>query len=566
MLACTAMLVCGVLGLLACPGSASAHAALIATEPGQDAVVATVPAVVSLTFGEPVVVAPGGVRVFDPDGAEVDDGHAVHLRSPATVGVRLASRSPPGSYTVSWRVISADSHPVAGAFIFSVGHPSTSRAPAIAPPGGSAVIGVSYAITRGVAFASYALLVGPVALVLLCWPGALGCSGVRRLMLGGWAGLLATTVMTMLLQGPYANGLGPDRLLDSAVFAETMASRLGTALTARLMLLALTGAYLVLSCAWLGQLTRRGRVCCGALGAALASGLAATWAGADHAAVGLQPLVALPVDVIHLLSMGVWLGGLVTLVVLLRSGNDPIAETRTVTRFSAVATGCIVILAGTGSYQSWRQLGSWAAFGSTDYGRLLLVKIMMFAVMLGLATLSHRWVLRRRRALIGVGAATLVVAGGADRARLRRSIAGEAALGAIVLVLTALLVNADPARNLTAVPPGPAHQVVSYDTGGPGGQGRLIVAVDPAATGPNTIAVSTEDMAGIRRDVTELRTELTLPSRALGPFAISLQHGGAGRYRLSGVQLPYPGDWQLMLTVRSSDIDEASVAVTIKVR
>jgi copper transport protein len=594
--ACAVTVICAVLGLLVGTGSASAHAVLIFTDPGQDAVVATMPATVSLTFGEPVLVAADGVRVFGPDGAEVDDGHTVHLGRSSTVGISLRnSNNQPaaqqnnqphaqqGTYTVSWRVISVDSHPVAGAFTFSVGHPSAGRAPASAQPSGSAGVGVIYAIVRAAAFASYALLVGSIGFVLLCWPGAIARRDVRRVMLVGWAGLLATSMATLLLQGPYGNGLGLDRLLDSAIVSETLDSRLGAALTARLALLALAGGYFVLLCAWLGHLRQRGRVWCGALGAALALGLASTWAAADHAAVGLQPALALPVDVVHLLAMGLWLGGLVTLVVVLRAAGTanaevPAAPERAVYRFSSIATGAIVILIGTGSYQSWRQLGSWAAFGSTDYGRLLLVKLGAFMLMLGVAGLSHSWVIRHRRALVGVGAATRSFSSSStikgstlgapmlDARVLRRSVLGEAALGALVLGVTAMLVNAEPGRTATAAPPGPAHHVISYDTGGPSGRGQLIVDVDPAATGPNTIHVTVDDPRGAPHDVAELHTTLTLTARQLGPFAITLQHTAPGKYVASGVQLPYSGTWQLRVTVRTSDIDETTVATPIDVR
>src|SRR5262249_18333404 len=157
--------------------------------------------------------------------------------------------------------------------------PTVGRAPP-ASAGGSAAIGVSYAIIRAVAFFCYASLVGSVAFVLLCWPAAIARPGVRRVMLGGWAGLLATAVVTLLLQGPYASGVGFARLFDPVILAETVASPLGTALIARLLLLALAGGCLVMLCAWLGRLRRRGRSWCGAAGLALALGLAATWAGA----------------------------------------------------------------------------------------------------------------------------------------------------------------------------------------------------------------------------------------------------------------------------------------------
>jgi copper transport protein len=147
---------------------------------------------------------------------------------------------------------------------------------------------------------------------------------------------------------------------------------------------------------------------------------------------------------------------------------------------------------------------------------------------------------------------------------LRRSVLLEAALGAVVLGVTAMLVNADPGRAATAAPPGPAHSVISYDTGGPNGQGQLVVDVDPAATGPNTVRVTVEDSHGAPHDVPELRSALTV--RQLGPFPVALQHIAPGEYVAQAVQLPYSGTWELRVTVRTSDIDETTVATPIDIR
>jgi len=236
---------------------------------------------------------------------------------------------------------------------------------------------------------------------------------------------------------------------------------LGAALTARLLLLALAGGYVVLLCAWLDHLERRGRAWFGALGVTLALGLACTWAAADHAVVGLQPALALPVDVVHLLTMGLWLGGLVTLVVILRPAGTTNTEAppeRAVYRFSSIATGSIVTLIGTGSYQSWRQLGSWAAFGSTDYGRLLLMKLGAFALLLCVALRSHR----------------------ATQSTLRRSVLAEAALGAVVLGITAMLVNAEPGRTATTAPQGrPITSSAMTPAGATGEDSSLWTSIRP---------------------------------------------------------------------------------------
>jgi copper transport protein len=558
------MVVCAVLGVLAGAGSAAAHAVLIASDPGQGVVVATVPTTVSLTFSEPVGVAADGIRVFGPDGVRLDTGRAAALGRASTVGVGLRSAAQRGTYTVAWRVMSADSHPVAGGFTFSVGHPSASQLAGV-QSSGSTAIGVSYGITRAVAFASFALLVGSIAFVLLCWPGAIARGDVRHVMLAGWAGLLAATMVGLLLQGPYGYGLGADRIFDPAVFSTTVDSRFGAALTSRLLLLALAGGYLVLLCGWMGHLARRGRVWFGALGVVLAVGLASTWAVAGHAAVGCQSALALPVDVVHLLAMGGWLGGLVTLAVVMRPAAAASAELpAAVYRFSPIATGSVLLLISTGSYQSWRQLGSWAAFGSTDYGRLLLAKLMIVALLFGAAVMSRTWVARHRRAPVGIGV------GAATRSSpavpiLRRSVLREAVLGALVLGVTALLVNAEPGRTATAASPGPAHQVISYDTGGPGGQGRLTVDIDPAVTGPAMISVTVQDSTAGARDVAELTATFTLTSTQLGPFRVPLQRTAPGRYVATGFQIPADGTWLLAVTVRTSDIDQATVTTPIDV-
>jgi copper transport protein len=90
------------------------------------------------------------------------------------------------------------------------------------------------------------------------------------------------------------------------------------------------------------------------------------------------------------------------------------------------------------------------------------------------------------------------------------------------------------------------------------------VDVDPAAAGPNTVRITVEDPDGAPHDVAELRSTLTV--RQLGPFPVALQHTGPGEYVAQAVQLPYSGTWQIRVTVRTSDIDETTVATPIDVR
>src|SRR5439155_2683548 len=130
--------------------------------PSNGSLVQSAPTRVTLTFGEAVQIEPDGVRVIAPDGSPADDGKADHIGGVGnTVGVSTTSTAE-GTYTVSWHVVSADSHPISGAFTFSVGHASA-VAPIAAPSSGSLTVSIVYWTARGLEYASFALLAGAVA-------------------------------------------------------------------------------------------------------------------------------------------------------------------------------------------------------------------------------------------------------------------------------------------------------------------------------------------------------------------------------------------------------------------
>ncbi|GAA3439830.1 copper resistance CopC/CopD family protein [Kutzneria kofuensis] len=516
-------------------GQASAHAVLESSAPSNGSLVQSAPSRVTLTFGESVQVEPDGVHVIAPDGSSADNGKADHIDGRGnTVGVQLTSTAQ-GTYTVSWHVVSADSHPISGAFTFSVGHASAA-APVAAPSAGSLAVSIVYWTARGLEYASFALLIGAVAFVFWCWPQGAVNRGVRRLIGGSWLTLLLATVAGALLQGPYGAGAGLDRLFDGDLFSSTLDIALGTGVIVRIVLLALAAPYIAEILAT-EEWTPNRRAVFGGIGVVLLNGLAWTWSMSGHAAAGLQADLALPVDVLHLDAMGIWLGGL---VVLWRAKPPQAA----VQRFSQVAFACVGVLVATGTYQSWRQLGSWAGFFDTEYGRLLLLKIAGVLVVLGAAYFSRRWV----RSHVG---------------KLRRPVLVETAGAVIVLGLTAALVNAEPARTAEAattpvVQATPDGQTLPFDTGGPGGKGNLKIYITPAHTGPNLLDVTVEDLSGRAEDVPELTVALTQKDRDVGPLKIDVQHVGTGRYRAAEAQIPLAGAWQVAVTVRTSDIDETT--------
>ncbi|PBC83777.1 MULTISPECIES: copper resistance protein CopC [unclassified Streptomyces] len=704
---------------------ASAHAALTGSTPVQGSVVDHAPEQVTLTFSEGVAMGDNSIRVLDPRGKRVDRGKLLNLSSGNVVkyGAGLPPGLGNGTYTVTWQAVSADSHPVSGAFTFSVGAPSKATAPVPQQKAGGGLVGALYGVARYLAYAGFVLLVGGAAFVVACRPAAALVRSVQRLVVQGWALLAGTTVAMLLLRTPYTGSGDLADVFDLAGLQQVLVTKPGAALVSRLLLLAAAALFVAVLFGTFARLHEpasqeptpgegpatgeepvpgeertAGQPAAGSApgkteradsgeegtdaagqpaveaadlarqrrdltfglafgGVIVAAGLAATWALAEHASTGLQTAVAMPVDVLHLLAVAAWLGGLAALVVSLYWG--PPVERRAVRRFSRIAFGSVLVLVATGVYQSWRQVGSWRALTDTTYGWLLLLKVGLVVVLVGIAWVSRRWTGRltevrgaeedvaeedeeaekdreaeedreAEKAAVGALAATDAVTASAsptasappssdrtpdrtpdgtpdespdparaaqlarqqaalrtartkrqrdadpERLALRRSVLAEASVAVVLLVVTTVLTATEPARTEEAVKArsggqsiassGPQVLKIPFDTGGPGGKGTARLDLDPGRSGSaNALRLRITDPSGKAVDVPEVKVSFTQKAKKIGPLPIAPKHLGKGQWRADGVQLPVPGQWQLSLLVRTSDIDQVTEIKNVKI-
>ncbi|MFD6171859.1 copper resistance CopC/CopD family protein [Streptomyces coeruleorubidus] len=596
--------------LLFSAAPASAHAALRGTDPDDGSVVQRAPRHLTLTFTESVGLLDDSFRVFGPDQRRVRTGEAQHADGRSdTARVGLPGKLAQGTYTVAWRVVSADSHPVSGAFTFSVGKRSATSAQVDTGPDEDPLTSGLHDAARYLAYLAAALLVGTVAFALLCRPA--DTSPLRRPLVAAWWTLLGSTAVLLLLRAPYEAGAGPAAALDLSALERTLTGRPGLALLARLAVLLLTAAFLLrLS----GRRDHQEPVM-RAVGATLAVALALTWAAAEHASAGIQVPVAMTSSVLHLVATGVWLGGLVALLLTLRRASVD-ALTEVVPRFSRIAFASVTVLAVTGLYQSWRGLGSLSALTGTSYGRLLLAKLAGVAVLLLVAGYSRRWTARiaapaapARAAVparvpqpVGASAEGREAAaesgtrepetsgepespdgpakpgtGSGDpgiRRRLRRSVLVEVGVAAVVLMITTVLTGTLPSRAQAeaaqqapagALPP-TTEITVPFDTGTGSvtGRGRVQVTLDPARVGDNGVQAIVFGSDTYLVVVPEVRITFTLPSRKVGPIDAELTDRG-GYWSTNSVNLPLAGNWTMKTTVRVSDVDQVSVERKVRV-
>ncbi|MCD0483482.1 copper resistance protein CopC [Streptacidiphilus sp. ASG 303] len=612
------LLLCALLPLGA--GRAAAHAVLEREAPADGVLLRTAPTEVVLRFSEDVSVPPDAVRVLGPDGLRADDRRPGHAGGDGrTVRVGLGGRLPRGTFTVSWRVVSADGHPVSGGSSFSFGRESAAVAAPAQDTGGGPVA-LLYGVGRGLSYAAFCLLAGGAFLAAVCLRGPVPAP-LRRLLLTAWLGLVAATVLLLVLRTPYESGGS----LDAAALRATAGGRPARALLLRLALAVLLGPVLRQAEPYPAGPRRAGPSAVAALllPAALVCGTAATWAAAEHASVGPQAALAVPLDLLHLLAAAVWLGGLAALLVLLRRAPEPAARAAgAAARFSRAAQAAVAVLAVTGAYQSWRQVGSWDALTGTGYGRLLLAKLAGVALLLAAAGYSRRWTARPARQPLRADARTAVAvaavaarpaadarpaaadgplgsdapaggpAGAPDegpsgsdgpdapfpepaeaapgtgdaRRRLLRSVAAEVAVGAVVLALTTALTAAEPARTgrgsaaAAAAPAPTAFLELPFDTGAPAGRGRgkVDVVMDPGRTGDNTLQAVVLARGDAVALVPEVRVRIALPERGIGPMEVRLRRRGYV-WQADDLRVPLPGRWTVTVVVRTSDTDEDTV-------
>jgi copper transport protein len=550
------LLVGGLFGLallLATP--ALAHASVVTSDPQDGARLKSAPHTVTITFDEDVGIGNVGyLHVTDESGRRVDARAAYHPSGDGTkVADDLQRGLGDGTYTASFRIISADSHPVAGTIRFVVGN-----GPLLGGGGSGGASTVNH--VTSVAFdasrwLSYAGLVGAGGawVVLLLWPAGRDDRRARRIVWTGWGAATVGAALELLIQGPYSAGAGLGKLFSWSLLDDTLHSNYGQLHSVRLVLL---GALALLFARSLQADARPAPW--EAAGALLGVGIAWTFSDAGHGATTSPSWLSVPIDMVHVLTMATWVGGLVMLVGAVLPRREP-AELRAVLpMFSTVALSCVVLLAGSGLYNAFRGIGTVDAIFTTTYGLLVVCKVVLLLGILAVANLSRGLVRRRVVAYAMTSAAVEedVELGADDVAteRLRRAVFVEALVALVVLGFSAVLV---------AEPRGKEALVASYrapvSATAPLGADRSVrVSVSPGTHGPVTVTATMSDGSSPK----SITATATQHAKQIGPLTIPLRREGAGVYDGS-TSLPVSGRWEIDLVVTTSEFDATTTDVTI---
>jgi copper transport protein len=508
----------GALGLLLLlgfvfAGPASAHATLDDATPAPGATLAQSPLVIELRFSEAVSLVSGSIRLFDAAGQELSIQSAKHPDGRSSAVQVSPGVLPGGGYVVAWRAVSADGHPVHGAFTFRVAGGEAASPALIAKllsqGGGDSSVGAALAVARAVAFIAVAVLIG----------GLLHSNGrnestprTRRVLLVAGILALLASVAALALSAPYGSGAGWGDVFSGQAWRDLFHSRSGwtwllrIAMTARLV-----------------ALTRRAKadrtLWAGAVAAAMVLYGAEAWSG--HGATGRWVQFAFLLTVVHLGAVSAWFGGLV--VLLTHAGESDLAARAR--RFSSIALISVGVITVSGVVQGWRQLGSVDALTSSTYGKLLIAKVAVVAAMLVAAMYAR------------LSINDIDDDGGSSR--MRNPIATEVLLGIGVFAFTSMLVVAQPGIGVAS--DRLFTRSLVQDTS------VADITIEPLHPGPNTLHLTISSTGGSVLDLpTAIAVSVRLPSRDIGPISAPMTAAGPGHV-IGALELPFRGRWDVII-------------------
>ena len=515
------------LSVLALPALALAHAALVGADPVDGVVLGDSPSRFSLTFSEPV--SPLVLTLTRPDGqAEALD--SFRLRG-QTVEIDAPPRLDAGTHVLSWRVVSADGHPIGGSLLFSIGAAST-------PPVvvGAAVDGRlrgAIWLTRVLVYAG--LFFGAGGAFSLCWLSPTGRPG-RRFAAVLMALGVPAAVLSLGLQGLDALELPLSRLALPLVWQIGFGTTFGWTVLIALVSTALGLAALAIPRPF-------GRF----ISFAALTGVGLALAASGHASDAAPQWLMRPAVFLHGVGIAFWTGALAPLALSLKEGGGSAAVF--LRRFSRTILPVVAVLVGAGIVLALVQVAEPWALIETAYGRLLVAKFALLAALFALAAYN------RRRLTLPAEAGEA----GARR-RLVRSIVAETLLVLAIFGVVAGWRFTPPPRALAIAAAQPA--TAYFQTL----KAVAEITITPGRAGPVgiSIIVMTGEFGPL--DAKEITLVLSKPDAGIEPLRRPAEKAGDGTWKVDGLAVPLPGQWTLELDILDSNLEMVQVAGPVEFR
>ncbi len=535
--------------LVIVPQAALAHAVLMESAPRAQQQLDVAPTEVSVTFNEGV--GPIFFRIIDKSGSEVGKPGEIQLDG-TKMRMPLGAALPNGTYVMTYRVISADTHPVGATIPFSIGEPIGDLTGASAATAATSSMWTwPVAINRWLLYCTMLLAAGSALFVLLMpAPTVLVASALR---VGRWAAVVAAIAYLLSI------GIGGAEMLlggGGALFEVASWKRgLDSTLTPSAVIGIPAMGLIFWACSQGATPPRAGVL---GLGAALGI---ASFLVTGHAATAAPVWLMATTVAVHLTATAFWIGAFWPLarstVVL------PVRESGALlTAFSSRAAWAVGAIVLSGLVISWTQVQSFGNLFGNDYGIGLRRKLVLFAFLLALAAINKFWLTP------ALERGELHAAG-----RIAKTIKAELGLYLLILLAAMSLTLTTPPRAIvssTAAGGGMAAAMTANDSIRGTLQANGYTAdyeLTPGKAGENMIMVTVKGADGqVIENLTDLEITPSLASAGIADIRIKASQQAGGMWHAMVQEMIIPGQWTLGLDVFVTDYDKVEFSGPVEIR
>jgi copper transport protein len=510
------------------PGLSSAHAYIVKSNPTGNQSLSKSPDKVSIEFDEIIQPTFYSLQVLDMKGTQVNkDNGRINASNAKVLESDVKQDLPKGIYTLKWKIVSSDGHPVDGVIPFQIGV-SGKNQPLLKSKTTGYIPHFDLILIRWIQYISGAIFVGLSFFYLFVYPReSLQNSSIekryKKIVTISFVFLWISILFSLPLQATIEANVSWSDAFDVSLLQEiatkTLFGKVWISEIILLLLLLLTvkrnkkffwwASFILGSCLFLAK------------------------AITSHAVSSTDLLVSIEFDFLHLLCASIWIGSLTAMAVLLPLNRDEegkILFQQMVRRFSTWGKVCVFFLVITGVYLGLKYVPTFHALFYTNYGRVLVSKVALFLVMLIFAFLNS---LKGRR----------------DEAKKwGMSIWSEVTIGVIVLFLAVILTNL-PTASSSMGPFKETNHVKNNDD--------VTLKVGPNVIGQNTFDVILKDKDGKPlTDIQQVSLTFSTQRMDMGENTVNLPKAADGHYKIQGMYFNMTGAWKVHVHVLTKSLED----------
>ncbi|ULT56828.1 copper resistance protein CopC [Neobacillus drentensis] len=516
------------------PSFASAHAYIIKSTPYENEIVNQAPQKVMIQFDETIQPSFHSIEVFDSEGKRMDQKNGgIDPKNPSIIESSLDENLPDGTYSVQWRVVSSDGHPVEGVIPFQIGNGDTSQDHSDNRNESKGYLPKwDLIMIRWFQYVSNACFVG----ILFFYLFVLNKELVQdrkvnhtfsKIIKLSFITLVLSISLSLPLQATIESGLSWNKALSIPVLSEMLSyTQFGKTWMIQIgcLFFLLIFTYFLLKkkfkpfLIWI----------CFILGI----GLLLSKSFTSHAASTTNVYLTISLDFLHLLSASIWIGSLMTLIALIplsRNVDTKKQYVDSIRRFSKWGIVLVIVLTITGIISSLSYIPNVKTLLTTNYGRVLSGKVLLLVIMILFAAVNF-------------------VKGKQSREKgLPSTLWGELITGLIVLVLSVLLTNLPSAM----LSPGPYKEAKTGNHGS-----YITLEVTPNIIGKNTFVLFLKDQQGRpMKNIEQVTLTFTSLDMDMGEDIKTLIKVQAGKYKAQGMNFNMAGRWNVHAHALTKDLE-----------